>query len=226
VDNTNDLEQFLSSVAPVVLEDLGAVAMILDLEQRVRWASTAAARLMGYHKSHVAGRPHPETGTTSEARAGEALAATLERGEDVVRGLPTVYLTTTGQELLATVDLYIVRNGWGRMIASLEVVKSCTAAAGDNGEHTDHVEEQEADFLAGAWNGRPAWGSPEGVLKALLDHEEPLKAMERCVIQETLRRCGWRVQEAASRLGISRITLWRRMKEHGIERGERGKMDP
>jgi len=55
-------------------------------------------------------------------------------------------------------------------------------------------------------------------LERLLDDEEPLKAMERCVLEETLRRCGWKVQEAADRLGISRVTLWRRMKEYGIER--------
>ncbi|MGE5285534.1 MAG: sigma 54-interacting transcriptional regulator [Actinomycetota bacterium] len=35
-------------------------------------------------------------------------------------------------------------------------------------------------------------------------------------IRETLVRCGWNRTEAAARLGVSRVTLWRRMKQTGI----------
>jgi transcriptional regulator of acetoin/glycerol metabolism len=37
-----------------------------------------------------------------------------------------------------------------------------------------------------------------------------------------LDRSEWRMQEAADRLGISRVTLWRKLKDHGIERPTNG----
>jgi len=55
-----------------------------------------------------------------------------------------------------------------------------------------------------------------------LRSERPLVALEERVLREVLERCCWRVQEAADRLGMSRVTLWRKMKEHGIERPNGG----
>ncbi len=43
-----------------------------------------------------------------------------------------------------------------------------------------------------------------------------LAERERRAIIETLRLTGWRQAEAARRLGISRTTLWRRLKAYGL----------
>ena len=48
-----------------------------------------------------------------------------------------------------------------------------------------------------------------------------LAERERRAIIETLRLTGWRQVEAARRLGISRTTLWRRLKAYGL-RGREG----
>ena len=56
----------------------------------------------------------------------------------------------------------------------------------------------------------------------VLREPDPLTALERRVLNEVLERCGWRMQEAADRLGISRVTLWRKLKDHGIERPSTG----
>jgi transcriptional regulator with PAS, ATPase and Fis domain len=40
---------------------------------------------------------------------------------------------------------------------------------------------------------------------------------ERSAILETLEQTGWRLAESARRLGISRTTLWRRLKEYGLQ---------
>jgi PAS domain S-box-containing protein len=56
----------------------------------------------------------------------------------------------------------------------------------------------------------------------VLREPDPLMALERRVLNEVLERCGWRMQEAADRLGISRVTLWRKLKDHGIERPGNG----
>lgn len=52
----------------------------------------------------------------------------------------------------------------------------------------------------------------------LLEQPDPLSALEQRLLREVLERCGWRMQEAADRLGISRVTLWRKLREHGIEK--------
>jgi PAS domain S-box-containing protein len=56
----------------------------------------------------------------------------------------------------------------------------------------------------------------------VLREPDPLTGLERRVLKEVLQRCGWRMQEAADRLGISRVTLWRKLKDHGIERPGNG----
>lgn len=43
-----------------------------------------------------------------------------------------------------------------------------------------------------------------------------LAELERSAILETLGATGWRLRDSARRLGISRTTLWRRLKRYGL----------
>jgi len=63
-----------------------------------------------------------------------------------------------------------------------------------------------------------ALGSPAVPVDEMLTSDRPLAALEERMLREVLVRSGWRMQEAADRLGISRVTLWRKLREHGIER--------
>ena len=45
---------------------------------------------------------------------------------------------------------------------------------------------------------------------------------ERQAIVDTLEKTGWRLAESARLLGISRTTLWRRLKTYGLDRDRRG----
>jgi hypothetical protein len=56
----------------------------------------------------------------------------------------------------------------------------------------------------------------------ILSQPEPLVAVERRLIHEALVTSEWRMQEAADLLGVSRVTLWRKVKDLGIERPEAG----
>ena len=44
---------------------------------------------------------------------------------------------------------------------------------------------------------------------------------ERQAIVDTLEKTGWRLAESARLLGISRTTLWRRLKAYGLDRDQR-----
>jgi PAS domain S-box-containing protein len=68
----------------------------------------------------------------------------------------------------------------------------------------------------------PRDGYRTAYVDELLAQEDPLSALERRLIYEVLERSSWKMQDAADRLGISRVTLWRKMKDHGIERPRNG----
>ncbi len=54
------------------------------------------------------------------------------------------------------------------------------------------------------------------LLDEVLEAEDPIAALEQKLLFEVLNECEWRMQEAADRLGVSRVTLWRKLKDHGI----------
>ena len=62
----------------------------------------------------------------------------------------------------------------------------------------------------------PAEASTDALLEMALAAEDPLAEAERRVLREVLERCCWRIQDAADRLGVSRVTLWRKLRVHGI----------
>jgi PAS domain S-box-containing protein len=64
----------------------------------------------------------------------------------------------------------------------------------------------------------PTDGYRTAFVDELLQEPNPLAALEGRLVREVLERSGWRMQEAAERLGISRVTLWRKLKDHGIDR--------
>jgi lambda repressor-like predicted transcriptional regulator len=53
-----------------------------------------------------------------------------------------------------------------------------------------------------------------------------LAEQERRAIVDALEDTGWRLTETARRLGISRTTLWRRLREYGMERDRNGEPHP
>jgi PAS domain S-box-containing protein len=73
---------------------------------------------------------------------------------------------------------------------------------------TDRVENEHV----------PADGYGSHLVDELLRTDNPLAALECRLLTEVLHRSGWKMQEAAERLGVSRVTLWRKLKDHGIER--------
>ena len=51
-----------------------------------------------------------------------------------------------------------------------------------------------------------------------LESPQTLAETERLLIMQTLERSGWNHSRTAESLGIGRTTLWRKLKEYGIDR--------
>lgn len=62
-----------------------------------------------------------------------------------------------------------------------------------------------------------AVGVGHAVYVPVLRAADTLAERERHAIVETLNSTGWRLTETARRLGISRTTLWRRLREWGVD---------
>jgi DNA-binding NtrC family response regulator len=65
----------------------------------------------------------------------------------------------------------------------------------------------------------PIDGYHTAFVDELLQAPKPLAALEERLLREVLERSGWKMQDAADKIGISRVTLWRKMKDLGIEKG-------
>lgn len=55
------------------------------------------------------------------------------------------------------------------------------------------------------------------------EQAETLAEREQRAIVQTLDDHGWRLAQSAQALGISRTTLWRRLKQYGLRRGGHGR---
>jgi transcriptional regulator with PAS, ATPase and Fis domain len=58
---------------------------------------------------------------------------------------------------------------------------------------------------------------PDIIGKAI-EKEDPLQAMEQELILKVLNQAGWNYKKTAEKLKISRTTLWRKMKEYGLDK--------
>jgi len=104
---------------------------------------------------------------------------------------------------------------------SAAALEHLVMAAGERG--FEALEEILATAVAAAADTitpehLPVDGRPTVLVDDLMRCGDPLAALEERVLREVIERCGWRMQDAAERLGISRVTLWRKMKDLGIDR--------
>jgi hypothetical protein len=159
--------------------------------------------------------------------------AARPEGWRVIVGMATRERDLDGHEVWELPPIEELSDDLGRMIGAwideLAPGKSVSAEALDQlvsiaGEHGLERLERTLETALAAASDRvdvhhlPDNGSRTLLVDELLKSGDPLAALEEKVLREVVERCGWRMQEAAERLGISRVTLWRKMKDLGIER--------
>ena len=98
--------------------------------------------------------------------------------------------------------------------ASAGATNGSAAHAPANGE--THAAEPAPAHLPGAGNGTAA---PFGILRVLDDrgNVRPLAELEQETILLAIDHYGGQMSEVARRLGIGRSTLYRKLKEYGID---------
>ncbi|MCU0233017.1 MAG: PAS domain-containing protein [Thermoanaerobaculales bacterium] len=175
----------------------------------------------------------PGTVYADGAEAHQALATPRPEGWRVVCGARSADGWPASCEVLRLPELASLAEDLPRMIAAwvdeLEPGRRVTAAAlGRLAEVAAArglaaLEGVLATALAAADGvvdlpDLPVDGARLLLVDELLRAERPLAALEERVLREVIELCGWRMQEAADRLGISRVTLWRKMKDLGIDR--------
>jgi len=100
----------------------------------------------------------------------------------------------------------LLRYPWPGNVRELEnaMERSAILAQADTIEPPDLPAHVTAGLALGP---APSLGSPQ-----------TLAETERILIMQTLERSGWNHSRAAEALGIGRTTLWRKLKEYGIDR--------
>jgi two-component system response regulator AtoC len=137
-----------------------------------------------------------------------------ERGDDVVliaehcgRQLARRY-GIAGFELTQDARVSLRGYGWPGNVRELRhLIERALLLAGDGTLNASRL----------MLPGRPATAAPQVVADVLTGFT--LDEAEKLLIEQALRQCGNNVSEAARKLGVTRMTMRYRMKQHGIDGG-------
>jgi transcriptional regulator of acetoin/glycerol metabolism len=115
----------------------------------------------------------------------------------------------------AFVEGVVVFDAQGRLLYANETARGALGTLGEN--------DLRSRLAALGARVRPLQAGSETLGEAVFIAGGPatLAERERRAIVETLQATRWRLAEAARKLGISRTTLWRRLKAYGLSRDER-----
>jgi DNA-binding NtrC family response regulator len=121
-------------------------------------------------------------------------------------------------------DGVVVFDSVGRAVYVNAGGRAALDAAGCSRERADHALPKLARMGSRI---APVWVNGSKVCEVVYvppqarNGAETLAERERSAIVEMLEQTGWKLTESAQRLGISRTTLWRRLRAYGLDRDSR-----
>jgi PAS domain S-box-containing protein len=209
-----------------ILENLPDGIMALDLDWRIVALNSAAERLIGYSRAEAVGQHCYELLRTT--RCGDTCPVRLAIKEGTSqRNLLVSARHRQGRRRWLCISASPAFDDEGRTIGGLEVLReascihsSCCETEREQAEGIDgagaceHAERARLIREAEAGHSRP---SHRAILSAALRPDDPEgRTAEAEKLMGLLQANGWNRQKTSESLGISRSTLWRRMKEFGL----------
>ena len=205
-----------------ILDNLADGIMAVDADWRIVAVNEAAVRLTGFSREHAVGKHCYDL--LRSTRCGDAcpVRIAMHTGEPQ-RNVLISARHRRGDRLWLCISASPVYDDKGTVIGGLEVLRraaciesTCceTEAEAEGAGHCEHAERAKLIRQAEAGHSRP---SHRAILSAELRPEVvDSRTAEAEKLMGLLQANGWNRQRTADALGISRSTLWRRMKEFGL----------
>ena len=198
-----------SQLNHLILSSLEQAVFTVDEDMRISSFNPAAEALTGMSRGRAIGLWCFEVFRTDHCDRECPLRRTLGSGEPA-RAVRIWLHHRSHRRAPVGVHTTVLRDASGRAVGAVEVmwalarsdVGLCSASIGAEGEFCQ------------IHSNRP---SIRAILEADIQPDaRPLRSPEAQRLVELLQAHGWRRQKTAAALGISRSTLWRRMKEFGL----------
>lgn len=196
--------------------DLGVLA--IDKDWKIIAFNTEAERLLGYRRDDALGRRCFDL--LRSTRCGDAcpVRQAMRTGRPVRNQLVSA-AHRRGQRVWLCITACPFRSRSGELVGGVEVIRpaacihdACCEAPGPDG--CEHQERAAVIRRAESAHARP---SHRAILSTPVRPEDPVnRTAEAEKLVAVLQANGWNRQRTAEVLGISRSTLWRRMKEFGL----------
>lgn len=193
---------------------------VLTVDERFRITSfnSAAERITGITADEALGRRCSDVLHADICENGCAIRRMLEAGREVV-GQPARILGNKTRPTPVSVSATALRGEDGTFVGAVETFRDLSALEQLRREIQGHAVGKSAAvekvFAVLPDNPANQPHTPAVARRAV----SPLGRAEADAIRDVLSATGGHLGRAAKRLGISRTTLWRKMKKHGIRVG-------
>jgi len=192
-----------------ILDSLEDSVVAMDPQLRVTSLNAAAERLLGVSHQRAIGRHCYELFNADRCATTCPVRYTLSTG--VGRRDTPIQLRFGGRRATSVqVSTSALRDEEGKLVGAVEILRHGEYPPGDS-------VPQQRSWAEVPPLPAPSCPSTRAIMQARVrpeDHEHDNPVAQR--LAEVLQAHGWHRESTAKALGISRSTLWRRMKELGL----------
>ncbi len=207
---------------PQILDNLDEGVLVIDAKWRIVAFNSAAERLTGHSRQQAVGQYCYELLRTTRCGDDCPVRVAMQTGVSQ-RNVLVQAQHRRGDRTWLCVSASPYRNEQGEIVGGLEILRvascihdSCCEAdvEAEGAGSCSHAQRAVELRHAESAHARP---SHRAILRAEVRPEEAAaRTAEAEKLSSVLQAHGWNRQRTADALGISRSTLWRRMKEFGL----------